>query len=85
MRSTMSSPVRLSTLRAGGNAVGLFLLERAALAFGVGARRFVGGQAIANHVRRAFEVGLDVRLNVGVGEQLHPRDAAGGVRLAQLT
>ena len=61
--------------RAHGGAIGLFLLERAALAFGVGARRFVGGEPLAHHVRRRFEIRFDGRLDVGVGEQLDPRDA----------
>ena len=40
------------------HAVGLFLFERAALAFRVGAGGFVGGEALADDFRRAFEVGL---------------------------
>ena len=80
----MSSPLSAFDARAHRGAIGLFLLERAALAFGVGARRFVGGEAIAHHGRRALEVGLDVGLDVGVGEQLDPRDAGRRVGLAQL-
>ena len=58
-----------------GNAIGLFLLERAALPFGIGARRFVGGEPLANDVRRVLEVGLDRVLDVGIGKQLDPRHA----------
>ncbi len=55
----MSSPLSPSTPRAHGDAIGLFLLERAALAFGVGARRFVGGEPLAHDVRRTLEIGFD--------------------------
>ena len=83
-RSPMSSPLSAFDAGADGNAIGLLLLERAALPFGIGARRFVGGEPLANDVRRVLEVGLDRVLDVGIGKQLHPRHAPGGVRLAQL-
>ena len=70
--------------RARRGAVGLFLLERAALALGVGTRRFVGGEPLAHDFRRGFEFGFDRRLDVGVGEQLDPRHARGRVGFAQL-
>ena len=67
-----------------GDPVGLFLLEDAALTIGVGARGLIRRQALAHGVGRGFERGLDVVLDVGVGQQLHPRDAARRVGLAQL-
>ena len=70
--------------RAHRGAIGLLLFDRAALTLGIGAGGFVGGQALANDVRRRFEVRFDVRLNVGISQQLHPRHARRGVRFAQL-
>jgi hypothetical protein len=66
------------------NTIGLFLLERAALTLGVGTGRFVGGQALADHVRGVLELGLDRVVDIGIGEQLDPRDARRGIRFAQL-
>ena len=80
----MSSPLSAFDARADRGAIGLLLFDRAPLAFGIGARRFVGREAIAHDGRGRFEIRFDGRLNVGIGQQLDPRHARRGVRFAQL-
>ncbi len=70
-------------LRAHGGALGLLALDGDALALGLGARGLIGREALANDVRRRFEMRADVGLHVGVGEVLDPRHARGGIRFAQ--
>jgi hypothetical protein len=86
LRHAVSNVVAVQALdaRAHRRAIGLFLFERAALAFGVGARRFIGGEPLAHHVRGILEIGFDGRLDVGVGKELDPGDAPGRIRFAQL-
>ena len=66
------------------DAIGLFLLEGAALTIGTSARGLIRRQALADGLGRGFERGLNVVLDVGVGQQFDPRHAAGRVGFAQL-
>ena len=66
------------------NAVGLFLLKGAALTVRLDPSGLISRQALAHRIGGGFEVSLDAVLDVGVGQQFHPRHATGGVRLAQL-
>ncbi len=61
---------------------GLLAGECLRLSLGFGARGFVGRQPFADDIRQALEAGDVIGLHIGVGEQLDPGHAQGGVGLA---
>ena len=62
---------------------GLLLTLRLETARLVGAAGLVGGHGGADAVRERLELLDDRRADLGVGEQLHPRDPGGGIAVAR--